>query len=345
MVCSGISIFNLLFSVMVTNMNYKKSLNPKKALIWRIVHRDNLPWILQNGFFAGNSDTRSENWIDIPFIFTDSHAYYMWSNFYSDIADLDKIDWEIIQSKDFKRDPDDPAKFERYQAEALIHNHCPIEALSSLDDVNIYIYEPTTKYQNVSKKKGVDALTPVQAMIAELVRRYWILGMECSLLEIQKLAWFLARELEKQGLPDILKLKFKANNYGPYAHNLMHLLNALDGSYLCSDKRIPDSDPLDVIRFNDAKKEKLQDYLITEAKDYLPVLEKTSELIEGFESPYGMELLATVDWLLYKEKCDNNIESIKKGLSHWKGGTKAAARKLSLFKDRHVSIAINRLTS
>ncbi|KMJ44072.1 macro domain-containing protein [Xenorhabdus khoisanae] len=218
-------------------------------------------------------------------------------------------------------------------------------ALSSLDDVNIYIYEPTTKYQNVSKKQGVDALTPVRAMIAELVRRYWILGMECSLLEIQKLAWFLARELEKQGLPDILKLKFKANNYGPYAHNLMHLLNALDGSYLCSDKRIPDSDPLDVIRFNDAKKEKLQDYLTTEAKDYLPVLEKTSELIEGFESPYGMELLATVDWLLYKEKCDNNIESIKKGLSHWKGGTKAAARKLSLFKDRHVSIAINRLTS
>ncbi|OKP02747.1 type II toxin-antitoxin system antitoxin DNA ADP-ribosyl glycohydrolase DarG [Xenorhabdus eapokensis] len=218
-------------------------------------------------------------------------------------------------------------------------------ALSPLNEVNIYIYEPIARYQNVSKKKGIDALTPARAMIAELIRRYWILGMECSLLEIQKLAWLLSRELEKQSLPDILKLKFEAKNYGPYAHNLTHLLNALDGSYLCSDKRIPDSDPLDVIRFNDAKKEELQIYLRTEAKDYLSVLEKTAELIEGFESPYGMELLATVDWLLYKEKCDSNIESVKRGLSQWKGGAKWATRKLSLFEDRHVNIAINRLAS
>ncbi|MBI6550180.1 type II toxin-antitoxin system antitoxin DNA ADP-ribosyl glycohydrolase DarG [Xenorhabdus lircayensis] len=218
-------------------------------------------------------------------------------------------------------------------------------ALSPLDGVDVYIYEPIAKYQNISKKKGVEALTPARAMIAELIRRYWILGMECSLLEIQKLAWLLSRELEKQGFQDILKLKFEAKNYGPYAHNLTHLLNALDGSYLCSDKRIPDSDPLDVIRFNDSKKEKLQAYLRTGAKDYLSVLEKTAELIEGFESPYGMELLATVDWLLYKEKCDNNIESIKRGLSHWKGDAKWASRKLSLFEDRHVNIAIDRLAS
>ncbi|WP_439153572.1 type II toxin-antitoxin system toxin DNA ADP-ribosyl transferase DarT [Xenorhabdus littoralis] len=68
------------------------------------------------------------NKMNVSFIFTDSHAYYMCSNFYSDIADLGKIDWPIIQAKDFKRDPNDPAKFERYQAEALIHNHCPIKA-------------------------------------------------------------------------------------------------------------------------------------------------------------------------------------------------------------------------
>ncbi|OKP02748.1 hypothetical protein Xedl_02159 [Xenorhabdus eapokensis] len=184
---------------MVANMNYKERLNPEKALIWRIIHKNNLLWILQNGFFAGNSSNKSNDWVDIgnpelilkranhpvpiapggtlndyipfyftpfspllknihsgwggikqrpnneiiilvsslhklnkldvPFIFTDSHAYYMWSNFYSNVADLDKIDWDIIQSKDFKRDPDDLAKFERYQTEALIHNYCPVEAL------------------------------------------------------------------------------------------------------------------------------------------------------------------------------------------------------------------------
>ena len=65
----------------------------------------------------------------IPFVFTNSHAYYQWTEFYTDLSDLDKIDWSILQTRDFKRDMDDPAKFERYQAEALIYQHCPTAAL------------------------------------------------------------------------------------------------------------------------------------------------------------------------------------------------------------------------
>ena len=65
----------------------------------------------------------------LDFLFTDSHAYYQWTNFYNDISDLDKIDWPILQARDFARDPNDPAKFERYQAEALIHQSCPISGL------------------------------------------------------------------------------------------------------------------------------------------------------------------------------------------------------------------------
>ena len=63
------------------------------------------------------------------FLFTDSHAYYQWANFYADLADLGRIDWPLLQARDFRRDPDDPAKFERYQAEALIHRHLPISGL------------------------------------------------------------------------------------------------------------------------------------------------------------------------------------------------------------------------
>jgi hypothetical protein len=170
--------------------NHYPNLNPEKALIWRIVHRDNLPWILDNGLHCGNSEIRSPNWVSIgneelidkrsrhpvplppggllndyvpfyftPFsvmmrnihtgwggikrrkneeifilvssmrhlqkmgltyLFTDSHAYYQWANYYNNLNDLDKIDWPLLQSRDFKRDPEDPAKFERYQAEALI---------------------------------------------------------------------------------------------------------------------------------------------------------------------------------------------------------------------------------
>lgn len=182
--------------------NYHQTLNPQKALIWRIVHRDNVPWILDNGLHCGNSATQAADWIRIgnpeltdkrathsvpigaggylndyvpfyftpfspmmknihsgyggirqrpndeivilvsnlyrvenlglPFVFTDGHAYYAWSNFYTDLNDLDKIDWKILQARDFRRDPDDPGKFERYQAEALIHQHCPIESLKGM---------------------------------------------------------------------------------------------------------------------------------------------------------------------------------------------------------------------
>ncbi|WP_395947655.1 hypothetical protein [Caedibacter taeniospiralis] len=90
-------------------------------------------------------------------------------------------------------------------------------------------------------------------------------------------------------------LNFEANNYGPYANNLNHLLNALDGSYLKSDKRIPDCTPLDVIAFNDAKKQQIEVYLNSEGREFLPGLEKASKIIDGFESPFGMELLSTVD--------------------------------------------------
>lgn len=216
-------------------------------------------------------------------------------------------------------------------------------ALSDLDQVEIVIFEPTAQYQNIIKKTGVSQLTPARAMIAELVRRYWFLGIECSLLEIQKLAWFLQRAIEQKQLPNELKLNFQANFYGPYAANLGHLLNAMDGSYLKSDKRIPDCDPLDVIWFNDQQKSNVQTYLLSEAKNYMVAVEEAAKLIEGFESPFGMELLATVDWLIYKEGYQPNVEAIQQGLANWSAGERWAQRKLNLFKPEHIQYALDKL--
>ncbi|MFN2240458.1 MAG: Appr-1-p processing protein, partial [Thermoanaerobaculia bacterium] len=85
-------------------------------------------------------------------------------------------------------------------------------------------------------------------------------------------------------------------------------------------------------------------YLRSEASRYLPALENVSERIDGFESPLGMELLATVDWLLAREGRTAEIGDVKAGLAEWPGGRDAGARKLRLFDDRLLGVAIGRLT-
>lgn len=220
-----------------------------------------------------------------------------------------------------------------------------IEAALGDLEIDILVFEPTKKYQNVAKRSGVEKLTPARALIAELVRRYWVLGMECSLLEIQKLAWFLERTIERFSRADNpLNLRFAPNKYGPYANRLHHLLDDLDGSYLHCEKRISDADPLDVIWFDDERKVFLQTYLKTEAKPYVEALEHTAALIDGFESPFGMELLATVDWLLVRENVAPNLAAVREGLRHWRGGPGAAERKDRLFDDRALGFALERLT-
>jgi O-acetyl-ADP-ribose deacetylase (regulator of RNase III) len=219
-------------------------------------------------------------------------------------------------------------------------------ALASLDGVRVIVYEPTSRYQNVSKRSGVEKLTPARALVAELVRRYWILGIECSLLEVQKLAYFLERTLERLRLDNPLDLRFEADKYGPYAPRLTHLLDGLDGSYLHCGKRLGDAGPFDIIWFEDSKRDKVAAYLGTsEAKAYAPALEATAELIDGFQSPLGMELLATIDWLVQHDKVKRERDAIKAALATWAGGTKAAERKQKLFDDRLIEIALSRLDS
>jgi hypothetical protein len=78
------------------------------------------------------------------------------------------------------------------------------------------VYEPTEKYQNVAKRTGVDKLTPARALVADMIRRYWVLGIECTYLEVQKLGWFLERSIQSLGIDDPLNLQFVADKYGPY---------------------------------------------------------------------------------------------------------------------------------
>lgn len=217
------------------------------------------------------------------------------------------------------------------------------EALRDLTDVEILIYEPTREYQNVAKRAGVRNLTPARALIAELIRRYSVLGIECTLLEVQKLGYLLDRTLSITGGPT-LGFAFEANKYGPYSNKLAHLLDALDGSYLHCSKRIADAGPLEAIHFKSSERVRLEAFLLKpEAQPYRGALEATSKLIAGFESPLGMELLATVDWLVTQTGVPADVRSVKAALPSWPGGAAAGRRKLRLFEDRTVSIALDAL--
>lgn len=70
--------------------------------------------------------------LKLPFLFTDKHAYFQWTEFFDDLKDLNRIDWTLLQQQDFKRDPEDPEKLARYQAEALIHKTMPLHALEGI---------------------------------------------------------------------------------------------------------------------------------------------------------------------------------------------------------------------
>ena len=218
-------------------------------------------------------------------------------------------------------------------------------AFADLEDVQILVFEPTEKYQNVAKRSGLEKLTPARALIAEMIRRYWVLGIECTYLEVQKLGWFLERSIESMDIADPLDLQFVADKYGPYSDRLRHLLDGLDGTYLHCDKRLSDAGPSDTIWFDEERRKHVDLFLQQDENSQLrKVLDLTAQRIDGFESPLGMELLATVDWLIVREHCEPSLMGIKQGLVKWPAGSSAATRKLRLFDDRLIGLALNQVT-
>jgi len=72
-------------------------------------------------------------------------------------------------------------------------------------------------------------------------------------------------------------------------------------------------------------------------------LEATDNLIDGFQSPLGMEALATVDWLITREGTEPTLLGIRNGIKNWPAGANHAQRKERLFNDRLLELALERL--
>jgi len=208
-----------------------------------------------------------------------------------------------------------------------------IEKLKGLD-IDVVIYEPVTQWQNVKTKSEISRLTKPRALVLALINRYRQLGYEISLLEIQKLAYFLQR----MGQTD-LKLNYQQFHYGPYAHNLQHLLHQLENGYLITNKSILDSKPLDVVFLNIEQIDNIQAFIEKECSQAEKLrLKQVEQLINGYESPFGLELLSTVDWII-KENRESVLEPqlIKEKIKQW------SERKDSSFSLDHIKSSLNKL--
>jgi len=209
--------------------------------------------------------------------------------------------------------------------------------LAKLSDVgaDVYIYEPG-QWAKVSEKQTENiGLTKPRALVLALMYEYRRLGYDISLLEIQKLAYFL----QVMGQDD-LKLNFRKFYYGPYAHNLQHLLHLLEKKYLIVDKPVLDSSPYDAVYPRKELSQEVFDYLdkncTQEEKQRLALI---SNLIKGYESPYGLELLATVEWVVQdkKETGHLNADIIASEFQRW------SKRKSENFPTALIQIAFNHL--
>jgi O-acetyl-ADP-ribose deacetylase (regulator of RNase III) len=206
-----------------------------------------------------------------------------------------------------------------------------VEALSDLH-INVYVYEPSLAVKEALKKEekpSAARLTRARAMLLYLLYKYRALGEFASEFAAEKLSYFLQRFGETQ-----LNLDFKKGSYGPYSGKVRHVLYALNGYYLKGYEQ-KDAKPFESLELIASKKEEVKSFIDKSAtKTEKERLETVAEFIEGFESPYGLELLATVDFLIHTASL-TDAESIKKEL--W------SQRKKELFPLNHIQLALNHL--
>ena len=188
-----------------------------------------------------------------------------------------------------------------------------IEKLSVVN-ADVFLYEPGLAPQEAPVPEVSRELTKARALILTLIRRYTILGFDVTHIEAQKLAYFL----QEFGQTD-LRLQYQQGTYGPFAYNLKHLLSRLEGAYLHGDVRVADARPLNTISLFDEKDEEIAIFLDTNTTPAEKRrLATVTQLIEGFESPFGLELLATVHWAIKQiNKPNPSIESVIQFIQGW----------------------------
>ena len=204
-------------------------------------------------------------------------------------------------------------------------------ALNDLTDVEIMVFEPGNAPQasQMVQNSKTPPITPGRAALIELMQQYLrgLLDPYVTLLEVHKLLYFL----QESGEP--LRLKYEKYIYGPYANKLRHVLNCIEGHFI-SGYADGGDDPRKQLQIVPGAEKKAEEFLQEHPETSMRI-QKVSELVEGFESSFGLELLATVHWLIVKE----NIKTLDQIIAHthsWNDHKKQ-------FTPRQIEIAVNRL--
>lgn len=176
--------------------------------------------------------------------------------------------------------------------------------LNSLENVHIIVFEPgdaQIKTQSLSAPR----MSLSRAITIKLIDKYLQALMDpfVSLLEVQKLMYFM------QIVGEPLRLRYEKGQYGPYAPDLRHVLRSLEGHYI-SGYGDGGDDPRKPLRLVPGAVKDADEYLQHNNSQTIRHLETVSELVGGFETSFGLELLATVHWLLTSDKDQSDSDLV-----------------------------------
>lgn len=205
-----------------------------------------------------------------------------------------------------------------------------VEALRDLIDLKVTVYEPSGA-SVATKSREVPTMTPGRAALVVLMHRYLggLMDPFVTLLEVHKLMYFL------QAAGEPLRLQYAKALYGPYAENLRHVLRTVEGHLVAGYADGGDTPD---------KQIELVPGAVTDAEKFLgdkgatvSRFDRVGELVEGFETPFGLELLATVHWVATHEDATSSDEAVAKVYA-WN------ARKMR-FSPRQIGIAFETLSA
>jgi len=206
-------------------------------------------------------------------------------------------------------------------------------AFRKIPEVEMILFEPVgaPPPSDMPIRTKHPKMTLARALLVKTIRQYIRLDYRLTLLEIQKIAYFL------QEVGEPLHLKYQAGLYGPYAPNLNKLLEVMEGHFLtgCGDSQKPDAE---ISLIQGATEE--ADKFLSQNLGINDHLDRVIKLIAGFETPYGMELLSSVHWLaVHGSPLAKDSDDAIQGMARW------SDRKAKMFKPKHIKIAWERLVS